>query len=278
MRGQMDWVALESTAFTVAFVGSFIILAIWESLRPWCTLTGSTERRWMKHGILFAVSVVLQSVAIRTSPLLVAQTVAGKPWALLNGSWLPWPVQFAIALLLLDFVHYATHRLLHAFRVGWRIHEIHHSDTDYDISISVRFHPLEVAGNRVLYLAAIAVLAPPLAAVFVSEVLSTLINALVHANIELPQRLERALRLAFITPELHRIHHSSDVGEQNSNFGQTLVWWDRLFGTYQGSARLNSAEFTTGVANLPPGSDAGVWSLLAAPFRRRGPEQSGAQP
>ncbi len=265
----MDWIALESTAFTIAFVGSFLFLAVWESRRPWRTPTQSTERRWMAHGFLFAGAVVFQSALIRSSPLVVALAVAGKPWALLNRSWLPWPAQFAIAILLLDLVHYATHRLFHAFRMTWRIHEVHHSDVDYDVSISVRFHPLEVAGSRALYLAAIAILAPPLAAVFISEVHTTLLNTLVHANIAWPPRLERALRLIFITPELHRIHHSSDIAEQTSNFGQTLVWWDRLFGTYRASAKLSPAEFATGVAGLPAGSYQGTAALFTEPFRRR---------
>ncbi len=254
-------------------MGSFFILAVWESLRPWRNLTQSNERRWLAHGILFAGAVVFQSVLIRSSPLVLALAVADKPWGLLNRSWLPWPAQFAIAIPLLDLVHYATHRLFHAFRFAWRIHEVHHSDTDYDVSVAVRFHPLEVTGSRVLYLAAIAMLAPPLAAVFISEVHSTLLNTLVHANIAWPPRLERVLRLIFITPDLHRIHHSIDLAEQNSNFGQTLVWWDRLFGTLRANATLSpAAGFATGVTGLPVGAYQGKAALFTAPFQRRRPE------
>ena len=265
----MDWVGLESTAFTITFVSSFLLLAVWESWYPARPLKGSAERRWVAHATLFAGAVIFQSLLIRTTPLLLAAAVADKPWGLRYGNWLPWPAQFAMAILLLDLTHYGTHRLFHAFRLGWRIHEVHHSDVDFDVSLAVRFHPLEVAVSRMLYLVVVGVLAPPLAAVFFSEVHTTLLDALVHANISWSPRLERVLRLVFITPELHRIHHSSDVQDQNCNFGQTLVWWDRFLGTYRARARLGSEEFKTGVADLPKGSYEGIVALFAAPFQRR---------
>ena len=265
----MNWISYESAAFTIAFVVSCLLLAVVEGVRPARALTQSAESRWIAHGLLFAGGAVFQAALIRASPLLVAAMVAGASWGWLNRPWLPFALRFAGAILLLDLVHYATHRLFHAFGWLWRIHEVHHSDEDYDVTTSVRFHPLEVAGGKVLYLAAIALIAPPLAAVFVAEVHTTLLNSLVHANVSFPPAVERLVRLIFITPDLHRLHHSLDVVEQNRNFGQTFVWWDWMFGTYCALPRASAEEFSTGVAGLPPGSYEGVTKLFTEPFRSR---------
>ena len=268
----MDWISYESTAYTVALVASLLVLAVVESWQPARALTQPTGSRWLSHGILFAGGAAFQAVLVRASPLLVAATVAEASWGCLNRPWLPAAVRFVGAILLLDLVHYGTHRLFHAFGWLWRIHEVHHSDEDYDVATSVRFHPLEVAGGKVLYLAAIALLAPPLAAVFVAEVHTALLNSLVHANIALPPGLERLVRLVFITPDLHRLHHSRDVAEQNRNFGQTFVWWDWLFGTYAAVPRAPGEAFSTGVAGLPAGTYAGVAKLFTEPFASRPPQ------
>ena len=261
----MDWLGYESTAFTLAFVASFLLLAIVEGLRPARPLTQPTERRWLAHGVLFLGAIAIQGILLRTSPILMALLVAGHPWGVLNQVWLPHVARFALAILLLDLVRYLTHRLFHAFGWLWRVHEVHHSDVDYDVSTAARFHPLEVGGAKALYVAAVAVLAPPVAAVFFAEIHTVLLNTLVHANVSFPPVVERLARLVFITPDLHRIHHSLDITEQNRNFGQTFVWWDRLFGTYAPAGRGNG----TGVAGLPSSRYGGVVALFTAPFEGR---------
>ena len=112
----MDWTAQESTFLTITFVGSFLILGIWESRSPARELTQSTERRWLAHGALFAASTALQSWLLRTMPVAVAFAAADNPWGWLNRAWQPAAFRFAAAILLLDLVHYFTHRLFHAVR------------------------------------------------------------------------------------------------------------------------------------------------------------------
>ena len=264
----MNWVERESSVLTFVFVASFLLLAVWESRSAARCLTQSTERRWLAHGILFASAAAFQSVLLRVSPVVAALAAANNPWGWLNRDWMPSPIRFVAAILILDLVYYATHRLFHSLGFLWRIHEVHHSDGDYDVSVAVRFHPLEVVGTRVLYLVAIALVAPPAAAVFVAEVHTTIFNMLVHANISLPPSLERMARLVFITPDLHRIHHSIDLEDQNCNFGQTFVWWDRLFDTHRTSANAGTAALTTGTV-VPDGSYGSIAALFTEPFKRR---------
>ncbi|MEZ5355923.1 MAG: sterol desaturase family protein [Bryobacteraceae bacterium] len=265
----MEWIQIENRTLTTAFVAIFLALAVWESWQPRRALTEPTARRWVYHGVLYAVTVILYALAVRTSPVLVALAVEAKPWGLLNREWIPWPARFAAGILVLDLVHYATHRLFHTFGALWRIHEVHHSDVDYDVSTAVRFHPVEVAATSAIYLAVIALMAPPAVAVFTAELHTTVVNLLSHANVSLPWPVERAVRLVLITPDLHRIHHSTDIVDQNRNFGQSLVWWDRLLGTYSGQTRSRQGKFSTGLAGLPAGTYGAIADLFLAPFRRR---------
>lgn len=261
----MDWQNLQQFNFNFVFVASLLAMAFWESRRSLVELKESPGPRWLSHGLLFLLNTLLLPLLIRLSPLVLAISLAQTSSGLLNQSWLPRPLQFVLALLLLDLVRYASHRLFHSLTPLWRIHEVHHSDPDYDISTALRFHPLEVAIDQALLLGAVFLLAPPPAAVFCSEVLSTLINSFVHANIALPPGWEKMIRSVFITPGLHRSHHSIDIAAQNTNFGQTFSFWDRLFDTFQ----PNNTCLATGVTGLPAGAYKNRTALLLAPFERR---------
>ena len=248
-------------------VVAFLVLAIWEGARPRRQLSMPAERRWGRSGLLLVVGGVFQAVAFRISPVVFAATVIHRPWGLLNRPDLPFAVQFAAAILLLDLVHYLGHRLFHSVGVLWRIHEVHHSDVDYDVSTAARFHPLEIIGAKAFYLGGILLWAPPLSAVFAAELHTALLNVFAHANVALPTPVERWLRWAIITPDLHRIHHSEDVADQNRNFGQTFIWWDRLFGTYLPRSISGNEGVATGVRGVS--GDAGVVALITRPFQRR---------
>ena len=262
----MEGNGLESTVYSITFVASFLILALLEGRFPSHGLHEAVGARWARHGILLAVGAVTQALVLRLSPVAAAWSVRDSSWGLLNRDFLPLALRVGLALLALDFVRYLTHRLFHAFSVLWRIHEVHHSDEDYDVSTSVRFHPLEVIGAKALYVAAVLVLAPPAIAVLIAEALTALLNAFTHANVRIPEVWERGLRWVFVTPAAHRIHHSLDMSDQNTNFGQTFLWWDRMFGTYREEARRDEG---TGVEGIPATEGNGALALLTAPFRRR---------
>lgn len=263
----MPWLKLEGPSVWIVMVATFLILGMLESWRPGRALAMAADRRWGRNGLLLLAGIILQVAVFRLGPVAAAAMVADSPWGLLNRPSLPFAVQFVAAILLLDLAHYLTHRLFHAVGFLWRIHEVHHSDADYDVSTSARFHPLEVIIGKGLYIAAIAILAPPLSAVFVAEIHTGLWNAFVHANIALPPRFEGILRWAFLTPDLHRVHHSLDVRDQNRNFGQSFIWWDWLWATYLPQSATGDSAPLTGVSGAPP--DSSLWALIAAPFRPR---------
>ena len=270
----MFWIKYEGAAYWTMFVVAFLAVAGWESFRPKRRLSCSAERRWGSHALLLAVCGVVMTALIRLTPVVVAAGVADKRFGILNKPLLPIGMRCLLGVLLLDFTQYAAHRAMHTSAWLWRVHQVHHSDADYDVSTAARFHPLEVLLVRGAQLAAIAVLAVPPAAAFASELLAVALNLFAHANASLPRRCEKLLRLVLITPDVHRIHHSEEASEQVRNFGQTFPYWDRLFGTYLPAEASGEAGIKTGIKELPDGGGLGLGILLAAPFQPRTESQT----
>jgi sterol desaturase/sphingolipid hydroxylase (fatty acid hydroxylase superfamily) len=264
----MKWVRLESQAYWIAFVASFLAVAVWESVRPLRPLATSAGRRWGNHGILLIASFITAGLVLRVSPVFLAFAMQDSRWGLLNRAWLPQGVRFAAAILAFDLLDYLTHRLFHSVFVLWRVHAVHHSDPDFDVSTAARFHPFEVLLSEMCYLGAVALLAPPPAAMLVSKILIVAQNFFAHANQSLPPGLERLLRWIVITPDLHRIHHSEEMAEQNLNFGQLFSWWDRLFGTYAPVPRAGVENLAIGLKELRGADTLAVTYLLSEPFHR----------
>ena len=150
-------------------------------------------------------------------------------------------------MLLLDLIIYGQHVTFHAVPVLWRLHRMHHADLEFDVTTGLRFHPGEIVLSMLIKLAAVLVLGAPPLAVLVFEVLLNATSMFNHGNVRLPSRLDRVLRLVVVTPEMHRVHHSIDRRETDSNFGFNLPWWDRLFGTYRAQPALGHAGMTIGI-------------------------------
>ena len=138
-------------------------------------------------------------------------------------------VEFLLVILILDFAIWLQHLLTHKIGFLWRIHRVHHSDTQMDVSTAIRFHPIEIALSMVLKIGLVYALgADPLSILFFEILLngSSMFN---HANIKIPTRIDKVLRLFIVTPDMHRIHHSSNRNEHDTNFGFALSVWDRFF-------------------------------------------------
>ncbi|MBM3734226.1 MAG: sterol desaturase family protein [Acidobacteria bacterium] len=259
----MDYLVQNAgTVQWIAFAAAFLAIAVWETVSPLRDPKVSTPKRWGIHLVLLVLSGVLESFVLRITPLAAALAAPG--WGLLRN--LPTAAQWAAAILLLDLVHYGTHRLYHRVGFLWRLHSVHHSDPDFDVSTAVRFHPLEVILTSAIYVAAILVLAPPPAAVAAAELHTTLLNFFAHANARLPARASALLGRILITPGLHRLHHSIREQDQGKNLGQTFVWWDRLFGTY-GPEPASGPVSDVGLEEASPEQATRIWFLFAEPFQ-----------
>jgi sterol desaturase/sphingolipid hydroxylase (fatty acid hydroxylase superfamily) len=168
---------------------------------------------------------------------------------------------------LLDLLRYGQHYVYHAVPVLWRIHQVHHADPDYDWSTSLRFHPGEVLLTQGIYLAVIAVLAPPAMAVLCLEFADVVENIFVHANVAVPGWIDNRLRRWLVTPDMHRIHHSDEFSEQNSNFGVVFPWWDRLFRTYRQEPAGGHVNMRVGLHEVDVRQGVSLIGMLALPFR-----------
>jgi sterol desaturase/sphingolipid hydroxylase (fatty acid hydroxylase superfamily) len=268
----MSWTQVAGRAYWIVFAGAFLVVATWESHRPTRRLSVREERRWSRHGVMMALGFTLTAALYRVSPALMAVTVASSELGVLNRAWLPLAARWALAILLLDLVRYAVHLAHHSVPLLWRVHQVHHSDPDLDASTGARFHPIELIVTQGAYLAAIAVLAPPVGAVVVTELLFGFQSVFSHANSTLPDRIESVLRLVWVTPSMHRIHHSDRVREQGGNLGDLLSWWDRLFRTYVAAPEAGLKAMRPGLEGFQNESSLDLGFMLGLPFRRRSEE------
>ena len=263
----MSWIQIESGAYWLFFAGAFLGIACWESLHPKRQLSGRVTRRWGNHALLFVVCTIVSAGLFRASPVLTAVAFADSRFGLLNKAWLPFAVRCVLAVLLLDLLKYAIHRASHSVPLLWRLHQVHHSDPEFDVSTGWRFHPMELIWTQVVYLAAIAILSPPPAAVLGAELVSIFHSFFGHANASLPSWMEKPVLSVLVTPDMHRIHHSEQVSEQTSNLGDVFPWWDRLFGTYLPAPAAGQDGIVTGLKGFQDDRSLGVGFMLAQPFK-----------
>jgi sterol desaturase/sphingolipid hydroxylase (fatty acid hydroxylase superfamily) len=257
----MDWIRFESSAYWITFTVTFLLVAVWESKSPDRDLRFPTGRRWTIHGLLTLFSAVFRMLVLRLSP--VAFALAQEHGR--DISALPLWVGIPVTVLLLDLAKYGTHRLFHAIPWLWRIHRVHHSDPDFDVSTGLRFHPLEPLLPLSVEFAAILLLAPPVQGVIAAQLLPCTINFIQHANANLPSSWERGLQRWFVTPRMHRIHHSERIADQQSNFGDLFPWWDRWVGTYRAEAA--EAKLVVGLRGYQNEQSVGLAEMLTQPFQ-----------
>jgi len=270
----MGWIRIEGAAYWCCFVATFLAVAVWESVRPQRQLANGAEQRWTRHGVLMVLSLITVSLLLRASPVAMAAIWVDSRYGLLNRPWLPYSLRIVAAILLLDLAQYWVHRTFHRVPWLWRVHEVHHSDPEYDVSTAARFHPLEALGTQVVILGMVALLAPPVLAVFLAEMLKVVVNLLSHANAAFPAQVDAVVRAVFVTPSVHRIHHSEEIAEQSSNFGQVFPWWDRLFGTYR--ARPAKEHLVTGLRGFQTSASLALTFMLSEPFQVREPQRGPA--
>jgi len=229
------------------FVGIFVLMAIWELATPRRALRVSKMLRWSNNiGLVFINTIVLR-LLFPAGAIGITVFAVNNGWGVLNYYSLPPVIAVLLSVVAMDFVIYLQHVLVHAIPVLWRLHRVHHADLDYDLTTGSRFHSLEIILSMLIKFATIIVLGPPVLAVVIFEVVLNGMAMFNHANIKLPLSLDRVLRLLLVTPDMHRVHHSIEDNEANSNYGFNLAIWDRLFGTYIAQPRGGHEGMTIGI-------------------------------
>lgn len=229
------------------FLGIFAVMALWEALAPRRALTVSRAVRWVSNLGLMALNTVLLRLLFPAAAVGLAAFVAEQRWGVLHHFQVPLWLSGPVAVIAMDFAIWLQHVMMHAVPALWRLHRVHHADLDYDLTTGARFHPLEIVLSMLIKLSTIMVLGPPVVAVMVFEVILNGMALFNHANVRLPGWLDRVLRWLVVTPDMHRLHHSVEDDEANSNFGFNLPWWDRLLGTYRDQPRGGHQGMTIGI-------------------------------
>jgi sterol desaturase/sphingolipid hydroxylase (fatty acid hydroxylase superfamily) len=249
------------------FLGILTVMLLWEASRPRRPLARPRQERWVANLGLTLLNTVLVRVTVAGVAYTAAVFAADQRVGLLH--WHPLPAWAAavVTLLVLDFVLYVQHVLFHALPVLWRLHRMHHADLDVDATTGLRFHPLEILLSLGIKAAVVALLGAVPWAVVAFEVLLNAASVFNHGNVALPEHHDRWLRWIVVTPDMHRVHHSTRAIETNSNFGFAVSWWDRLWGTYRAQPALGHVGMDIGLSDYRTPLNLG--QLLLVPFRNR---------
>ena len=250
------------------FLGVFAIIGLWEVVAPRRALTVSKTLRWGSNLSLVVLNTLLLRLVFPLAAAGIAAFGVANGWGLLNHFEVPFWIAVPVAVIAMDLVIWLQHVMVHAVPALWRLHRVHHADLDFDVTTGARFHPIEIALSMLIKFATITVLGPPVLAVVIFEVLLNATAMFNHGNIRLPVALDRVLRWVVVTPDMHRVHHSVEEDETNSNFGFNLPWWDRLFGTYRAQPRAGHELMTSGIhGHRDPHEVARLPGMLMLPFR-----------
>ncbi len=248
------------------FFAILILMAMWEIVAPRRQLQTSKPRRWFGNlGIVFIDTLILRLVS-SFSAINAAILSEKGGWGLLNNIALAYGLKVAIGVILLDLAIYLQHAMFHGLPILWRLHMMHHSDLDFDVTTGVRFHPIEIVLSMGIKMIVVLLAGISVVGVLIFEVLLNATSLFNHGNVRLASWIDRVLRLFVVTPEMHRVHHSVIIKETNSNFGFNLPWWDRLFGTYRSVPAAGHEGMTIGLSHFRDPSQLTLPRLLILPF------------
>ena len=250
-----------------AAVGIFLALALWEVFAPRRGLSIGRARRWPSNLAILVLDALLVRLMIPVAAVGVAVIAAQRGWGLLNIT--PWPgwLEALIGFCVLDLAIYGQHVAFHKVPALWRLHRVHHADLDIDVSTGLRFHPIEIILSMLIKIAVVVLIGVPAVAVIAFEVVLNATSMFNHSNAAMPPLLDRIVRLAVVTPDMHRVHHSVLRYETDSNFGFNFPWWDRLFGTYRAMPEAGHERMTIGLPIFRDPQELRLDRLITQPFR-----------
>lgn len=266
-------------------VGILVALLAWESFSGFFHFMKGRGR--LRHGFLNLFLGVFNSLITGLAFVglwwLAARWAEQHQFGLLYWLGMPWPLRFIIAFLAFDAWMYAWHRLNHRVPLFWRFHRVHHSDPTMDVTTATRFHFGEIILSSVLRLPVILLLGLQMHEIAVYEVLMFAVVQFHHANIALPEKLDRFLRVFIVTPFMHKVHHSRWQPETDSNYASFLSVWDRLFGSFRlnpnpASLRFGLDEFAQLSHQTLGGMVGTPWAVVkkGEPAKRGGIARAGA--
>ncbi|MCB5161593.1 sterol desaturase family protein [Marinomonas algarum] len=258
---------IDFTVRISIFLVVFSSLMTWQWLAPRGALL-QWRQRWQHNLIL----LMLGAVCVRLfQPVLLSFVAYSNQGAgLLSHISLPFWALVLVSILLLDCLIYWQHRLFHTVPLLWRLHRVHHSDPELDVSSAIRFHPVEIVLSLCIKATAVWVLGIPVEAVLIFDILLNASAMFNHTNVRLPAKIEKWVIKLVVTPDMHRIHHSRVSAEANSNYGFFLSIWDALFGSKRNHAMHGDAGLSIGMPGTKAYQPSSLTDLLMMPLKTFG--------
>jgi sterol desaturase/sphingolipid hydroxylase (fatty acid hydroxylase superfamily) len=253
----------------VCFITIFTVMFIWELLAPKRPLSAPKGLRWINNISLTIINSLVVGVILPFTVVgaaILSETNASGIFNMFNLSSLYAGI---LSIIILDFTIYAQHALFHKVMLFWRLHRMHHTDLDIDVTTGARFHTIEIVLSLCIKIAVVILLGAPAWSVLCFEILLNATSMFNHSNIKLPERADSILRRLVVTPDMHRVHHSVVIAETDSNFGFNFPWWDRLFGTYRDQPAAGHAAMVIGLANYRDTKYLKLPWMLAIPFLKK---------
>lgn len=250
------------------FLSVMLIVLGCERARPRRMTATSRPRRWLVNLGLVALDVLAVRLLLPAAMVTAALFAAERGWGLFNHLAAPFWLAALVSIVVLDLGVWAQHLAMHKFPPLWRLHRVHHTDIDIDVSTGVRFHPVEILLSMIYKSLLVVALGAPAMAAVAFEILLNASSLFTHGNVRLPTALDRALRLLVVTPDMHRVHHSVLRTETDSNYGFTLSLWDRLFGTYRAQPRAGHEGMILGLPEFRDPRDQRLDRVLLQPLLR----------
>lgn len=261
----MTWQEIAD-AQPVMIAALLVAMLLIETARP---LIDWTDGRWqhLRRNLGLTLVAFVAFALAGMGKLVVALWTSQTQTGLLYALDLSWPVRMALSLAAIDFVDYFLHRVQHAWPIIWRFHRVHHADPHLDATSSLRFHPFDALLQNGYQAALLPVLGIGFDAMVAFDTLLLAVLYVQHANVRWPAGVDRALRLVFATPDVHRVHHAAEPRFTNSNYGDLFTFWDRLFGTYE---MTDAATLRYGLDEFAGDQHQTVAGMLRLPFTAAG--------
>jgi sterol desaturase/sphingolipid hydroxylase (fatty acid hydroxylase superfamily) len=251
-------------------LGSFVILilmfASFELVWPRKLADENSKYRRLTNILLLTVNFIAIRFLVPFAAVEVALTVAEKEIGLFNIISLPIILNVLLTIIIFDFLIYLQHIIFHKFTFLWRFHRVHHTDLEFDVTTAIRFHPIEIVLSMFYKIAAVYLIGPMAVSIILYEILLNAAALFSHSNILFNAKLDSMLRKLFVTPDMHRIHHSALRKETDSNYGNVFSFWDKAFKTYRALPEAGYDSMMIGLEKFRDPSSGQLLQLLINPF------------
>lgn len=259
-----DFILNNETSLRLGvFLSILILMMAAEAIFPRKARVLSRRHRWTSNLLLIVIDTIFVRLVFPIVAVGVAALSFENGWGLFNLTDLPIWLEVLLAVILLDMAIYWQHVAYHHIPFFWALHKVHHVDRDIDVTTGSRFHPVEIGFSLAYKMCLVILLGAPVLAVIIFEIVLNGCAMFNHSNVKLPLGLDRVLRRFIVTPDMHRVHHSTIVSETNSNYGFSTSLWDRMFKTYTAQPSKGHDGMVIGLEEHQADGPASLsWSLL----------------